>query len=56
MLAYALQDIDQVGVDVDAVEPTSHDEALHDTDVFGAQLGPTEIPIFAGMQVFPYPQ
>jgi hypothetical protein len=31
MLADALQDIDQVGVDVDAVEPASHDEAMHDT-------------------------
>jgi hypothetical protein len=35
MLADALQDIDQVGVDVDAVEPTRHNEALHDPDVFG---------------------
>jgi hypothetical protein len=28
------------------VEPTSDDEALHDTDVFGAEFGPTEVPIF----------
>ena len=44
--AYALQDIDQVGVDVNAMEPAGHDEALHDTHVFGAQFSPTEIPIF----------
>ena len=41
-----LEDVDQVGVDVDAMEPTSHDQALHDADVFRTQLGPTEIPIF----------
>src|ERR1700726_5167104 len=46
MLSYALQDVDQVGVDVDAVKTTSHDEALHDTNVFGAQFGPAEIPVF----------
>lgn len=53
MLADALQDVDQVGVDVNAVEPTSHDEALHDTNMFGAQLGPTKIPIFSFMHVRP---
>jgi hypothetical protein len=47
MLANALENVDQVGVDVNAVESTRHDEALHDTDVFGAELSPTEIPIFA---------
>src|SRR5438105_317366 len=47
MLTYALQDVDQVSVDVNTVEPASHDEALHDTHMFGAQFGPTKIPIFS---------
>ena len=34
-------------VDVNAVEPTSHDEALHDAHMFGAQLGPAKVPVFA---------
>jgi hypothetical protein len=37
MLPYALQDVYQVGVDVNTVEPTSHDEALHDTHLFSTQ-------------------
>ena len=44
---------DQVGVDVNAVEPASHDEALHDTYLFGAQFGPTKIPIFSITESFP---
>jgi hypothetical protein len=47
MLADALEDVDQVRVDVNAVEPTSHNQALHDADLFGAQLGPTKIPILS---------
>ena len=42
-----LEDVDQIRVDVDAVEPASDDQALHDADLFGTQLGPTEIPIFS---------
>jgi hypothetical protein len=46
VLAHALQDIDQVGVDVKVMEAAGHDEALRDTDVFRAQFCPTKIPIF----------
>jgi hypothetical protein len=44
MLADALQDVDQVGVGIDAVEPAGDDQALDDADLFGAQLGPAEEP------------
>ncbi len=47
MLADALQDVDQVGVGIDAVEPAGDDQALDDADVFGAQLGPAEEPRFS---------
>jgi hypothetical protein len=40
MLADALQDVDQVVVGIDVVQPASGQQALDDTDVFGAQLGP----------------
>jgi len=53
MLADALENVDQVGVDVNTVEPTCHDEALHDADVFGAELGPTKIPIFTIREILP---
>jgi hypothetical protein len=53
MLPDALQDVDQVGVDVNAVEPASHDEALHYAHMFGTQFGPTEIPIFTLTEAFP---
>lgn len=43
----ALQDIDEVRIGIDCVQSTSDDQALHDPDGFGAQLGPTEIPIFS---------
>ena len=46
MLSDTLKDVDEIGVDIDTVGPTSHDQAPHDPDVFRAQLGPTEIPIF----------
>ena len=52
MQADALEDVDQVGVDVNAVEPTCHDEARHDTNVFSAELSPTKIPIFAVREIF----
>ena len=47
VLADTLQDIDEVGVEVDRVQATSDDQALHDADVLGTEFGPTEIPIFA---------
>ena len=47
MLADALQYIDQVGVRIDAVQPAGDDQALDDTDLFGAQLSPAEEPGFS---------
>ena len=46
MLSDTLQHIDEVVVWIDGVQPTGHQHALHDTDVLGAEFGPTE-PIFA---------
>ncbi len=42
MLAHALQHIDQVGGDIDAVEFAGRDQALDDADLFCAELGPAE--------------
>jgi hypothetical protein len=44
MLAVALQDVDEVGVGIDAVEPAGDDEASDDADLFGTQIGPAEQP------------
>jgi hypothetical protein len=46
MLVDALEDVDKVRVDVNAMQPTDHDQALHDADVFRTQFGPTEVPVF----------
>ena len=53
MLADALQDVDQVGVGIDAVEPAGDDQALDDADVFGAQLGPAEEPRSPVIEILP---
>lgn len=42
MDAHALQNIDQVGVDIHAVQLAGHDQALDDADLFRAELGPAE--------------
>jgi hypothetical protein len=47
MLADTLEHIDDVGVRIDSVQAACDDQALDDTDVFGAQLRPAEIPNFA---------
>jgi hypothetical protein len=47
MLTNSLQNVDEIGVDVDTMEPAGHNEALDDTNLFGAKFGPTEIPIFS---------
>ena len=47
MLSDTLQHIDEVVVWIEGVQPTGHQQALHDTDVLGAEFGPTEQPIFA---------
>jgi hypothetical protein len=52
MLTNSLQNVDEIGVDVDTMEPTGHNEALDDTNLFGAQFGPTEIPIFSIREIF----
>ena len=41
----SLQHIDQIGVWIDAVQSTRHNQALHDTNVLGAKLRPAEVPV-----------
>jgi len=53
MLAHALENVDQVGVDINAVELAGHDKALHDADMFGTELSPTEIPVFPVGEILP---
>ena len=45
MLADPLQHIDQIGIRIDVVQSVGDDQALHDTDVLGAQFGPATIPV-----------
>ena len=45
MLANALQNVDQVVVGVDLVQAAGGEQALYDTDVFGAELCPGEQPV-----------
>ena len=40
----ALEDVDEIGVGIDAVQATGHDQALNDADVAGAELGPAKKP------------
>ena len=47
MLTNPLQYIDEIIVRIDVMQPTGHQQALHDTDVLGAEFGPTEQPVFA---------
>ena len=47
MNADPLQYIDQVGIGVDAMKAARDDQTLHDAHVFGAELGPAEVPILA---------
>jgi len=44
---YALQDVDQVGVGVDAVQAAGDEEGLDDADVFGTELGSAKEPGFS---------
>ena len=48
-----LQHIDEVGVDVDLVQATGGDQALHNADLLGAELGPAEIPVFPAHGNYP---
>jgi hypothetical protein len=45
MLSDALEDVDEVVVGVDVVQPAGDDQALDDADVFGPELGPAEEPV-----------
>ena len=45
VLADALQDIDEVGVGIHALEPAGHEETLDDADALGAELRPREQPV-----------
>jgi len=47
VLSDALQDIDQVVVGVDRVQPAGDDQALQDSDVPGTEFGPEEHPVAA---------
>jgi hypothetical protein len=45
MLSDALEDVDEVVIGVDLVQPAGDDQALDDADVFGPELGPAEEPV-----------
>ena len=47
MRADPLQDIDQVVVRIDLMEPVGGDEGLHDAHRLGTDLGPAEHPGFS---------
>ena len=44
MLTDTLEDVDQISVGVDDVQPASHNQALRNTHVFSTELGPTKKP------------
>ncbi len=52
MVGDSLQDVDQVGVGVDAVHSACGDETLEDAHILGTHLGPTEEPVFPFMRSF----
>ena len=52
MLAHALQDIGQVGGDIDTLQLAGRDQALNDADLFGAELGPAEEPVAPFIESF----
>jgi len=52
MLSNALENVDEVVVGVDVVQPTGDDQALDEADVFGPEFGPAEEPIFPIMEMF----
>ncbi len=53
MLIYTLQYVDQISIDIDAVQLTCRDQALNDADLFGAKFGPAEQPAMSLMQSSP---
>jgi hypothetical protein len=44
VLGDALQDIDEIGIRIDAVQSASDDQTLDDSDVSGAEFGPAKKP------------
>jgi hypothetical protein len=51
VLTDPLQHVDEVGIHVDAMQPTGRNQALHDADLLGAELGSAEVPVFPDMIV-----
>ena len=51
VLADALEDVDEVGVRIDAVQSAGGDQALDDADVPGAEFGPAEQPVLPFMRI-----
>jgi hypothetical protein len=51
--ADALQHVHQVGLRIQAVQFAGGDQTLDDPQMFGAEFGPAEQPIFSVMEVFP---
>ena len=49
MLAHSLQDVDEVGVDVDAVQAAGDDDGLGDANLFGAEFGPAQFQLLRPM-------
>ena len=47
MLRDALQDVDEIRVDVDVVQPAGDDQGLDDADVLRSELCPAEVPVLA---------
>ena len=48
-----LPNIDEVGIRVDTLQLTRHQQALYDADMLGAQFTPAEQPVSAVMESFP---
>jgi hypothetical protein len=48
-----LQHIDQVGIGVDTMQAARDDQTLYDADMLGTELGPTEQPVFAVIELLP---
>jgi NaMN:DMB phosphoribosyltransferase len=55
MLADALQDIDEIGIRVDSLQLTRHQQALDDADLLGTQFTPAETPVSPFMESFTSP-
>ncbi len=45
VLAHALQHVDQTVIGIDVVQLARHQQALRNTDLPGAELGPAEHPV-----------